>query len=108
VLVVGEQLEAYRVGLAAGGLPAARLWHARDVQTAIAHLRAELRDGDVALLKGYEDQGLSRIALALQGRAVGCAVTWCTLHQQACHDCPLLGVGPATPAAAPRLAEAAP
>ncbi len=68
--------------------------HAQGVHEAIAILRSQLVPGDVALIKGYEDQGLSRIILALQGYPVSCSVTWCTtLHEQFCDDCPFLYQG---------------
>jgi UDP-N-acetylmuramoyl-tripeptide--D-alanyl-D-alanine ligase len=92
VLVVGARLDAYRAGLLAAGFPSSRLSHAADIGAATAALRGELRDGDVALLKGCEDQGLTRIALALAGRAVRCPVTWCAVRLQTCTDCPLLDV----------------
>lgn len=90
VLVVGDRLADYRVGLRRAGFADAQLWAAPDVHAAIAHLRDWLRAGDVVLLKGFEDEGLSRIALALSGRTVRCTVARCELHEQFCEDCRLL------------------
>jgi UDP-N-acetylmuramoyl-tripeptide--D-alanyl-D-alanine ligase len=100
VLVVGQRCDDYRRGLRAAGSDDARLWPCADVAAATTRLRRALRRGDVALLKGTDDDALTRIALALQGRAVRCAVRRCDLHDLFCDDCPLLA-RPARRAAAP-------
>ena len=90
VLVVGTALSKYLPGLRAGGMSDHRILEAEGVHEAIALLRGELRVGDVVLLKGFEDERLSRIALALSGTNVQCRRSSCTAYLQFCDDCPLL------------------
>lgn len=67
-----------------------RFDYAAHLPEALQLLRAELRPGDVVLLKGQGQQHLSRLMLALQGREVRCLVDACRLHLQFCFDCPYL------------------
>jgi UDP-N-acetylmuramyl pentapeptide synthase len=90
VLIVGDRFSTYLPGLQRGGLGNGCILHAQGVHDAVQLLRSELGSGDVALVKGYEDQGLKRIILALQGHPVRCTVSWCTIREQFCDDCPLL------------------
>jgi hypothetical protein len=59
----------------------------------IEQLRGELGEGDVALIKGRTQQGLSRIALALEGRAVRCGAGACPVTATICPHCPNLERG---------------
>lgn len=90
VVVVGDRAAAFAAGFGRDGRPEARLEAVADVTSAIRLLRAQIASGDVVLVKGYEDQGLARVALALEGRAVRCAVDWCVIRHQRCDDCPHL------------------
>lgn len=89
-LVVGEQGHAYLPGLRRAGLSESQVIEASGVQQAIAVLRDELRSEDVVLLKGQEDERLSRIALGLERTDVRCQRTTCLAYLQFCDDCPLL------------------
>jgi UDP-N-acetylmuramoyl-tripeptide--D-alanyl-D-alanine ligase len=90
VLVVGSGLAKYLPGLRAGGLTDSQILEADDVHQAIDLLRQEIREGDVILLKGQENDRLSRIALALAGVDVKCRRSTCTAYLQFCDECPLL------------------
>jgi UDP-N-acetylmuramoyl-tripeptide--D-alanyl-D-alanine ligase len=93
VLVVGEDWDRFEPGLRRGAPPGSVFRSEPGVHEAIALLQAELGPGDVVLVKGYEDQGLTRIILALQGQTVRCALTWCGIRHQRCDDCPYLASG---------------
>lgn len=96
VVVVGERGPMYAAGFGPEERERCRLEAVPDVASALALLRPVLGEGDVVLIKGYEDQGLARVALALEGREVGCGVRWCVLRHQRCDDCRYLG-DPASP-----------
>ncbi|MDX6765249.1 MAG: Mur ligase family protein [Candidatus Methylacidiphilales bacterium] len=66
---------------------------ARTVGEAVQQLRAELRAGDVVLLKGRGEQKLSRIAHELAGKKVDCRLAFCTFENVLCQDCPKLARG---------------
>lgn len=91
VVVVGDRAGDYAAGFAGMARSDARLEAVPDVAAAIHLLREGVGEGDVVLIKGYEDQGLARVALALQGRVVRCGVEWCVIRHQRCGDCPYLG-----------------
>lgn len=91
VLVVGDRAGDYGAGFAEVGRSGARLEAVPDVSSAVDRLRGAVGEGDVVLIKGYEDQGLARVALALEGRLVRCGVDWCVIRHQRCGDCPYLG-----------------
>jgi UDP-N-acetylmuramyl pentapeptide synthase len=89
---VGCDHRKYLSGAARAGLPRDRFLHAGPgVHDAIAVLRRELRPGDLVLLKGRSTQCLQRVALALMGRTVRCAIPHCRLDHRTCDSCPLLG-----------------
>jgi UDP-N-acetylmuramoyl-tripeptide--D-alanyl-D-alanine ligase len=90
VLVVGPALSKYLPGLRSSGLPDACIMEADNVHQAIAVLRREVQGGDAILLKGQENDRLSRIALALAGSQVRCTRSTCTMYLQVCDECPLL------------------
>jgi len=63
----------------------------RDVLSALELLRADLRDGDVVLIKGRVSQKMERIALGLLGRQVRCRRLECKYKMIRCNRCPALG-----------------
>jgi len=65
------------------------------VDNAIEILRAELKYGDVVLLKGAFADKYRRILLGLQGKTVKCTVKSCRVKVFFCEDCPLLEVNTA-------------
>lgn len=90
VVVVGSHIGDYLGGLRRAGLDDGQVLHAANVHAAIKILRGTLAAGDVVLLKGQEDQRLSRIALGLERDDVRCALATCRAYLQFCDDCPLL------------------
>ncbi len=93
VIVVGANFQRYAAGATRAGLARSALVDAgRSIAQAEAALRAELRAGDVVLIKGRDTQRLERLALRLQGRTVGCEITSC--HASArCEGCPMCAAG---------------
>jgi hypothetical protein len=65
----------------------------RSVRQAAAALAADLRAGDVVLLKGRDTQRLERIGLILAGRRVGCELVECDVRLIRCDTCPMLERG---------------
>jgi hypothetical protein len=65
----------------------------REVSDAIAAVKADLREGDIVLVKGRSSQRLDRVVLALQGLDVGCRLTVCDDMSTRCADCPRLARG---------------
>jgi UDP-N-acetylmuramoyl-tripeptide--D-alanyl-D-alanine ligase len=96
VVCVGAET-AYKscvVGAARAGMPRAALVHAgRDVRAAWEAVRAELRPGDVVLVKGRDTERLDRVSLALQGRDVRCEIEFCDIKGMRCEVCPMLETG---------------
>jgi UDP-N-acetylmuramoyl-tripeptide--D-alanyl-D-alanine ligase len=94
VLFVGTNFQAFAKGVRGGGLARENLTNCkRSIHRAVDVLRSELRPGDVVLIKGRIDQRLGRIALALSGAEVRCALKSCKANTLACEDCPMLGKG---------------
>lgn len=94
IIVGGKRsFKSYAVGAARAGLPRSALIHVRDVRDAIEAARSEVRPGDVVLIKGRGNQRLDRVALALQGRTVGCEIEFCPLRMTVCETCSKLEVG---------------
>jgi hypothetical protein len=102
VVVVGDRAGDYAVGFAGMARADVRLEAVPDVAGAVRLLREAVGSGDVVLIKGYEDQGLARVALALEGREVRCGVEWCVIRHQRCGDCPYLGDADSPGAQVPR------
>jgi len=68
--------------------PGRSFTHAADL------LREDTSDGEVILIKGRAGQRQKRLALALQGRTVGCDLTYCPVQLWvSCGECPLLESG---------------
>ncbi len=93
VLFVGSKHETYRAGLRRSSRAPAHVHAVRTTAEAVTHLAPRLRPGDVVLVKGRETQRLTRVILALAGRAVGCTVESCRMHLTFCDRCPLLAGG---------------
>lgn len=95
VLFWGMAFKHFRTGAKRGGLGGDQIINChKSVKTAIDYLRAELKPGDVVLLKGRGGQQLSRIVLGLMDREVNCDIPQCGytpgLH---CANCPMLETG---------------
>jgi UDP-N-acetylmuramoyl-tripeptide--D-alanyl-D-alanine ligase len=99
-ILLGKKIDSYRSGLRRGGMAADHIIEAgRSWRQALAALQAIARPGDVVLLKGRHDERLERIALALEGRTVGCNLMVCNTPLGRCDSCPMLrhGWGTRTP-----------
>jgi UDP-N-acetylmuramoyl-tripeptide--D-alanyl-D-alanine ligase len=94
VIIVGQRkvFLSYARGAKSSGVQIPFI-HVRDVSDAIAAVRADLRDGDIVLVKGRSSQRLDRVVLALQGRNVGCRLTVCNEMTTRCDGCPKLATG---------------
>jgi UDP-N-acetylmuramoyl-tripeptide--D-alanyl-D-alanine ligase len=102
VIVVGTAYKQYAAAARRAGMPAAALTRARNGVIEAARLvEAELGPGDVVLIKGRNDQKLQRVALALAGRTVTCAVESCRIPGLNCKDCPMLDAAVPLHGAAP-------
>lgn len=92
-VIVGGYKE-YKSGLRQAGLPAEYVHDVgSDYRKAVEILSAELRPGDVVLVKGRGDQCLGRIGLALEGKTVLCWRTRCRFRMTPCESCSLLAGG---------------
>ena len=92
VIFVGRKrnFRSLRAGTTAGGLPRDALTNTRtNPLEAAQELEADLRPGDLVLIKGRSTQHLERIALVLQGKRVGCTARSCRRRHD-CATCPLL------------------
>jgi UDP-N-acetylmuramyl pentapeptide synthase len=93
VLLVGENAAEQAAALERAGLPVAAIVDCdRRVLRAAEVLRAELRDGDVALLKGRDWQRLERVAVALLDREARCELQRCHAVWR-CERCAMLAHG---------------
>jgi UDP-N-acetylmuramoyl-tripeptide--D-alanyl-D-alanine ligase len=82
-----------KVGTTAGGLPREALTNIRANPLEAARvLEADLRLGDLVLVKGRCTQHLERVALVLLGKKVGCTTRFCHSRHD-CATCPLLQRG---------------
>ena len=98
VAVVGSRssYQRFTSGVRKAGGDAERLVRAgHDWRRAVEAIAAELRAGDVVLVKGRNEQCLARASLALMGNDVRCSRTMCTARAGLCDGCPLLR-GPET------------
>lgn len=93
LLYLGNKFDAFAAGARDAGLPREAVSEHHDVREAAAVLARELAPGDVVLIKGRINQKLARVALALAGRRVGCAIRSCRADSFRCAECPLLEPG---------------
>ena len=94
VIVLGPTTGAYVSGLKRAGMTMDRIVDAGDSwRRAFDALKGTLREGDVVLLKGRHSERLERIALALEGRAVRCALVFCDSPLGRCDTCAMLERG---------------
>jgi UDP-N-acetylmuramoyl-tripeptide--D-alanyl-D-alanine ligase len=91
-LDIGGPRPDYEAGALDGGLAPDALVRAATVPEAFEALAADLRPGDVVLIKGATQQRFDRIALAFAGRDVRCALT-CCMANVSCAACPMLERG---------------
>jgi UDP-N-acetylmuramoyl-tripeptide--D-alanyl-D-alanine ligase len=90
----GAAYRNYVRGAARAGLPRPALIAAgRNVRAAAQAVAEHLGPGDVVLVKGRNKQRLTRVALLLQGRTVGCTLEVCDLRGMRCEICPKLERG---------------
>jgi UDP-N-acetylmuramyl pentapeptide synthase len=91
VLIGADDVRSYRSGARATGMPDDALTViGPSVHRAAAAIAADLRPGDVVLVKGRDTQRLDRVSLLLAGRAVRCERVECHIRLIRCHVCPLL------------------
>ena len=91
---LGHNFQRYRAGAVRAGMPRDSLIDARhEVVEAARLVERELEPGDVVLIKGRDTQRLDRVALALEGRRIGCEIRFCRLKHRRCADCPMLESG---------------
>jgi UDP-N-acetylmuramoyl-tripeptide--D-alanyl-D-alanine ligase len=93
ILYVGHKFGPFASGARQRGLALGDVTAHADVNTLAEALRAELREGDVVLLKGRTEQKLGRAALILSGRTVKCTLRSCHVRSFLCEACPLLEKG---------------
>lgn len=88
---------------AESGMPRENMVAFYKYQEAVEHLRSELHDGDLVLLKGRMDTHLSRLYLSMMGD-VGCTVKSCsnTFLCDGCHKVKFKPTQPVTGPIAPR------
>lgn len=87
VVLVGRRARLYRRGFGAlsDAVPVDEV-HSIDGATAL--LEGILKPGDAVLFKGRGEEKLSRIALRLAGDPVDCPLSFCTLENVVCRECP--------------------
>ena len=91
VLIGSDGLLSLRTGAVRAGMKPERVrFVGARVAPAIALLQAELRPGDVILLKGTGSRRLERLTLALSGQIVRCNVSYCKVRLIGCQSCPLV------------------
>jgi UDP-N-acetylmuramoyl-tripeptide--D-alanyl-D-alanine ligase len=94
VIVVGDHYHQYAAGAVRGGLPRSEIVNAgTSFRRAVEAVRADLRPGDVVLVKGRNTQRLERIVFALQDRVVRCELSFCRAANVRCDRCPMLERG---------------
>ncbi len=88
---VGRMHRRYAAESERAGLPRDRFVNAdTSVIRAAELLRAELRPGDLVLIKGRDNQKLQRVTLQLMGREVRCDIYRCDIKKIECDVCPML------------------
>lgn len=91
VVFVGDSHEHAVRGAIDGGMSPSQVWGFYDIKEASEHLRAELREGDLVLLRGRTVDHLSRLYLAMLGE-VNCWLPACK-KKCFCDVCPELKAG---------------
>jgi len=92
VVFVGgkKSFNSFRAGMTLGGLTHGELIHVRaNPLDAAREVEADLRRGDIVLIKGRSTQHLERVALVLTGVAARCRTRLCR-REHDCATCPLL------------------
>lgn len=92
VFCIGRHYDRYRAGATQNGMDRNDIVQST-LQESSERLAAELRAGDVLLIKGRDTQRLERVKLGLLGRRVGCDLRYCDLRPQRCDECVLLERG---------------
>ncbi|MEY2453590.1 MAG: UDP-N-acetylmuramoyl-tripeptide--D-alanyl-D-alanine ligase [Acidimicrobiaceae bacterium] len=82
----------YVASAQAHGLHHPAMVEVNNVFDALSAMPSDLGDGDVVLVKGSAQQRFHRLALALSGRTVRCALVYCHAHVECAH-CPMLERG---------------
>jgi UDP-N-acetylmuramoyl-tripeptide--D-alanyl-D-alanine ligase len=94
LIVASPAFPKYASGARAAGMPRSALIDGhRDLRGIWEAVQADLRPGDVVLVKGRDTERLDRIGLALQGRDVRCTIAFCDLRGIRCERCPKLETG---------------
>jgi UDP-N-acetylmuramoyl-tripeptide--D-alanyl-D-alanine ligase len=94
VIVVGKSFRRIARGATNAGMSSSSLINSSNsIRHAIDAVTADLRSGDVVLVKGRDTQRLDRVALALQGRTIGCEIEVCNMRSPRCDVCPMLESG---------------
>jgi UDP-N-acetylmuramyl pentapeptide synthase len=95
ILICGKRLSfPFSAGAVAAGMPRSSIIKAgNNIFNAAKILEGELREGDVVLIKGRNDQRMDRITFLLAGRTVGCRVMSCRTKVASCYHCPMLERG---------------
>jgi UDP-N-acetylmuramoyl-tripeptide--D-alanyl-D-alanine ligase len=88
VVFVGDRCERGVAGAVDAGMPAHCAWYFYDIRAAADHLRTELREGDLVLLRSRRLDHLDRLYLTLTTE-VGCWKNRCPKHID-CDRCPEL------------------
>lgn len=91
VLFCGDTFKQFKSGAVNNGLDGSKIIYASSrIGPAIEWLKANIREGDVVLIKSNGSRRFQRIALSLQGKKVGCRLKECHIKVVYCDNCPLL------------------
>jgi UDP-N-acetylmuramoyl-tripeptide--D-alanyl-D-alanine ligase len=93
-IFIGGVFQRLAAGARRAGMPRDAIVDAgRSPRRAADAVMQDLRPGDIVLVKGRDTQRLARVALALQGRTVGCDIEFCNAVYTGCEMCPMLERG---------------
>ena len=93
-ILLTHSFQRYKAGAVRAGMDKDKLIDAKQLfPRAVAELEGDLGPGDVVLIKGRAEQRLDRVALALQGKRVGCTILHCNMKQKRCVNCEKLKLG---------------
>lgn len=90
-IFLGEHSEYGLKGAIAGGMREDQVWNFYNIEDAARHLRSELRNGDLVLLRGRQVDHTARMALSFT-QNVTCWRNRCTKRVH-CDECPQLNEG---------------